>query len=94
MAKEKTTTAKATEVKGEKNPETVTPSTEKVSLKDLTPEEFGAYRKMQRDACGAAIDKLLTEYQTDLTARVIVGADAVIPQVFLIDARPKAPIQE
>ena len=49
---------------------------------------------MQRDACGAAIDKLLTEYQTDLTARVIVGADAVIPQVFLIDARPKAPIQE
>tara|TARA_R100001463_G_scaffold16384_1_gene42508 strand:- start:220 stop:498 length:279 start_codon:yes stop_codon:yes gene_type:complete len=92
MAKEKTTTA--TEVKGEENQETVMPNEEKVSLKDLSPEEFGAYRKMQRDACGAAIDKLLTEYETDLTARVIVGADAVIPQVFLIDARPKAPIQE
>jgi hypothetical protein len=91
MAKEQTM---ATEVKGEENQETVMPNEEKVSLKDLSPEEFGAYRKMQRDACGAAIDKLLTEYQTDLTARVIVGADAVIPQVFLIDARPKAPIQE
>lgn len=91
MAKEQTM---ATEVKGEENQETVMPNEEKVSLKDLSPEEFGAYRKMQRDACGAAIDKLLTEYQTDLTARVIVGADAVIPQVFLIDARPKAPVQE
>ena len=91
MAKEQTM---ATEVKGEENQETVMPNEEKVSLKDLSPEEYGAYRKMQRDACGAAIDKLLTEYQTDLTARVIVGADAVIPQVFLIDARPKAPIQE
>ena len=91
MAKEQTM---ATEVKGEENQETVTPNEEKVSLKDLSPEEYGAYRKMQRDACGAAIDKLLTEYETDLTARVIVGADAVIPQVFLIDARPKAPIQE
>lgn len=92
MAKEQTTMA--TEVKGEENQETVMPNEEKVSLKDLSPEEFGAYRKTQRDACGAAIDKLLTEYQTDLTARVIVGADAVIPQVFLIDARPKAPVQE
>tara|TARA_R110000751_G_scaffold58576_5_gene123503 strand:+ start:447 stop:722 length:276 start_codon:yes stop_codon:yes gene_type:complete len=91
MAKEQTM---ATEVKGEENQETVTPNEEKVSLKDLSPEEYGAYRKMQRDACGAAIDKLLTEYETDLTARVIVGADAVVPQVFLIDARPKAPIQE
>ena len=91
MAKEQTM---ATEVKGEENQETVMPNEEKVSLKDLSPEEFGAYRKLQRDACGAAIDKLLIQYETDLTARVIVGAEAVVPQVFLIDARPKAPIQK
>jgi len=91
MAKEQTM---ATEVKGEENQETVMPNEEKVSLKDLSPEEFGAYRKLQRDACGAEIDKLLIQYETDLTARVIVGAEAVVPQVFLIDARPKAPIQK
>ena len=42
MAKEQTM---ATEVKGEENQETVTPNEEKVSLKDLSPEEYGAYRK-------------------------------------------------
>mgnify|MGYP003142044531 FL=1 len=95
MAKEKTMATKEKEKENLEAVEAVEEGTQTVqNLAELTPQEYAAYRKIQRDACGAAIDKLLTEYGTDLTARVIVGAEAIIPQVFLIDARPKAPVQE
>ena len=96
MAKEKTMATKEKEKENLEAVETVE-TEEKLSIEDLaelSPKEYAAYRKLQRDACGAAIDKLLVEYGTDLTARVIVGAEAIIPQVFLVDARPKAPVQE
>ena len=83
----KETTVEATKVNEEENLSVPTPSEEE--LAELTPTEFAAYRKLQRDTCGAEIDKLLAFYETDLTARVIVGADAIIPQVFLVDAKPK-----
>tara|TARA_R100001443_G_scaffold116135_1_gene135753 strand:- start:6175 stop:6459 length:285 start_codon:yes stop_codon:yes gene_type:complete len=94
MTKEKTMATKEKEKENLKVVETVEKETQTVQdLAELTPQEYAAYRKLQRDACGAAIDKLLLEYDTDLTARVIVGADAIIPQVFLVDAKPKAPVQ-
>ena len=94
MAKEKTMATKEKEKENLEAVETVEEGTQAVqNLAELTPQEYSAYRKLQRDACGAAIDKLLLEYDTDLTARVIVGADAIIPQVFLVDAKPKAPVQ-
>lgn len=95
MAKEKTMATKEKEKENLEAVETVEKETQTVQdLAELTPQEYAAYRKLQRDACGAAIDKLLLEYDTDLTARVIVGADAIIPQVFLVDAKPKAPVQK
>ena len=95
MAKEKTMATKEKEKENLEAVEAVEEGTQTVQdLAELTPQEYAAYRKLQRDACGAAIDKLLLEYDTDLTARVIVGADAIIPQVFLVDAKPKAPIQK
>jgi hypothetical protein len=94
MAKEKTMATKEKEKENLEAVEAVEEGTQTVqNLAELTPQEYSAYRKLQRDACGAAIDKLLLEYDTDLTARVIVGADAIIPQVFLVDAKPKAPVQ-
>tara|TARA_R110002012_G_scaffold241498_1_gene415704 strand:- start:1684 stop:1968 length:285 start_codon:yes stop_codon:yes gene_type:complete len=94
MAKEKTMATKEKEKENLEAVEAVEEGTQTVqNLAELTPQEYAAYRKLQRDACGAAIDKLLLEYDTDLTARVIVGADAIIPQVFLVDAKPKAPVQ-
>tara|TARA_R100001163_G_C5024286_1_gene166257 strand:+ start:250 stop:537 length:288 start_codon:yes stop_codon:yes gene_type:complete len=95
MAKEKTMATKEKEKENLEAVEAVEEGTQTVQdLAELTPQEYAAYRKLQRDACGAAIDKLLLEYDTDLTARVIVGADAIIPQVFLVDAKPKAPVQK
>lgn len=95
MAKEKTMATKEKEKENLEAVEAVEEGTQTVqNLAELTPQEYAAYRKLQRDACGAAIDKLLLEYDTDLTARVIVGADAIIPQVFLVDAKPKAPVQK
>lgn len=95
MAKEKTMATKEKEKENLEAVEAVEEGTQTVQdLAELTPQEYAAYRKLQRDACGAAIDKLLLEYETDLTARVIVGADAIIPQVFLVDAKPKAPVQK
>ena len=95
MAKEKTMATKEKEKENLEAVEAVEEGTQTVqNLAELTPQEYAAYRKLQRDACGAAIDKLLLEYETDLTARVIVGADAIIPQVFLVDAKPKAPVQK
>ena len=95
MTKEKTMATKEKEKENLEAVETVEKETQTVQdLAELTPQEYAAYRKLQRDACGAAIDKLLLEYDTDLTARVIVGADAIIPQVFLVDAKPKAPVQK
>ena len=95
MAKEKTMATKEKEKENLEAVEAVEEGTQTVKdLAELTPQEYAAYRKLQRDACGAAIDKLLLKYETDLTARVIVGADAIIPQVFLVDAKPKAPVQK
>jgi len=95
MTKEKTMATKEKEKENLEAVEAVEEGTQTVqNLAELTPQEYAAYRKLQRDACGAAIDKLLLEYDTDLTARVIVGADAIIPQVFLVDAKPKAPVQK
>lgn len=85
---EKQTTPKATEGKGEKNP-----GAEKLSIEELTelsPQEFAAYRKGQRDECGTKIQELLQEYGVDLSAKMIISPGEIIPQVILIDARPRA----
>jgi hypothetical protein len=48
-----------------------------------------AYRKLQRDECGAKINDLLREYGVDLSAKMIIGPGEIVPQVILIDARPQ-----
>ena len=87
MAKAKT----ATKAKGEKNLEVQELEQEVTSdsLADLTPSEYAAYRKLQRDECGAKINDLLREYGVDLSAKMIIGPGEIVPQVILIDARPQ-----
>jgi hypothetical protein len=87
MAKAKT----ATKAKGEENLEVQELEQEVTSdsLADLTPSEYAAYRKLQRDECGAKINDLLREYGVDLSAKMIIGPGEIVPQVILIDARPQ-----
>lgn len=73
-AKAKEKTNKATEkVKGDDIPEV-----------NLDSKEL---RKRERAACEREIAAVLTKYNCELTAQLIVGETRIIPQIFIIDER-------
>ena len=55
--------------------------------KRLSAEEIKTARENQRKECQRKIAEVLKEYGCELTARMIVGEQGNLPQVFIIDAR-------
>ena len=54
------------------------------NTQEITSKEL---RKQERAACEREIAAVLTKYNCELTAQVIVGENRIIPQIFIIDAR-------
>ncbi len=71
--------------------ETKTKEATEVKKKELSPEELikeaGEKRENIRKECGKEIDEILTKYNCELTAQMVISERGVIPQVYIADAR-------
>ena len=81
-AKEKATGKEKTEEVLEKK------NTTKKML-EASAEEIAEMRRQQKDNCSKEINEILNKYNCDLTARIIVGEQGNIPQVFIIERRER-----
>lgn len=59
------------------------------AIPTMSEEQKVEMRQRQKAACSKEIDEVLRKYGCDLTAQILVGPNGNIPQVFIVDAKPK-----